>query len=153
MIAEGDKIPNVALFEQSGVRIDLLSLKGKKVVLFFYPKDDTPGCTREACSFRDNYTAIKAMGAEIFGVSMDDQKSHQKFRAKYNLPFPLLVDDQAVLAKALGVYVRKNLFGIKFWGIERSTFIIDAEGTVRKIFRKVKVSGHEQEVLAVLREL
>jgi len=153
MIAEGDKVPRLTLLDHSGVRFDLSSLEGKKVVLYFYPEDDTPGCTKEACSFRDNYAAIKAAGAEIFGVSMDDQKSHQKFREKYSLPFPLLVDDKADLAKALGVYVQKNMFFKKFWGIERSTFIIDSEGVVRKIFRKVNVSGHEQEVLAALKEI
>jgi len=153
MIAEGDKVPQLTLLDHSGVRFDLSLLEGKKAVLYFYPEDDTPGCTKEACSFRDNYAAIKAAGAEVFGVSMNDQKSHQKFRAKYSLPFPLLVDDKAELAKALGVYVRKNMFGMKFWGIERSTFIIDREGVVRKIFRKVNVSGHEQEVLAALKEI
>ena len=153
MIAEGDKVPQLTLLDHGGVRFDLSSLQGKKAVLYFYPEDDTPGCTKEACSFRDNYAAIKAAGAEIFGVSMDDQKSHQKFRAKYNLPFPLLVDDKAELAKALGVYVQKSMFGLKFWGIERSTFIIDADGIVRKIFRKVSVKGHEQEVLKSLREI
>lgn len=153
MIAEGDKVPQLTLLDHSGVRFDLSLLEGKKTVLYFYPEDDTPGCTKEACSFRDNYAAIKAAGAEVFGVSMNDQKSHQKFRAKYSLPFPLLVDDKAELAKALGVYVRKNMFGMKFWGIERSTFIIDREGVVRKIFRKVNVSGHEQEVLAALKEI
>jgi len=153
MIAAGDKVPPFTLLDHSGVRVDLSSLEGKKVVLYFYPEDDTPGCTKEACSFRDNYAAIKAAGAEILGVSMNDQKSHQKFREKYSLPFPLLVDDNAELAKALGVYVRKNMFGLKFWGIERSTFIIDADGIVRKVFRKVSVNGHEQEVLAALREL
>lgn len=153
MIVTGTKVPSLTLLNQDGNLFDFSSLKGKKVILYFYPKDDTPGCTKESCSFRDNYAAIKAAGAEIFGVSMDDQKSHQKFREKYSLPFPLLVDDKAELAKALGVYVRKNMFGLKFWGIERSTFIIDADGIVRKIFRKVSVNGHEQEVLKALQEI
>jgi peroxiredoxin Q/BCP len=153
MIAEGDKIPALTLLDQNGNPFELSSSRSKEIVLYFYPEDDTPGCTKEACSFRDNYAAIKAAGAEILGVSMDDQKSHQKFREKYNLPFPLLVDDKAELAKAFGVYVLKNMFGSKFWGIERSTFIIDADGIVRKIFRKVSVNGHEQEVLKALREI
>ncbi len=153
MITDGDKIPALKLLDHVGNLVDFSSFKDKKVVLYFYPEDDTPGCTKEACAFRDNYAAIKAAGAEIFGVSMNDQKSHQKFREKYHLPFPLLVDDNAELAKALGVYVRKNMFGLKFWGIERSTFIIDGNGIVRKIFRNVSVKGHAQEVLKALEEI
>ena len=153
MISEGAKVPELTLIDHAGKSAQLSTFKGKKVVLYFYPEDDTPGCTKEACAFRDNYTIIQKTGAEILGVSMDDQNAHQKFRQKYNLPFPLLVDDKADLAKAFGVYVQKNLFGRKYWGIERSTFIIDAEGFVKKIFRKVKVDGHEQEVLAALKDL
>jgi peroxiredoxin Q/BCP len=153
MISAGDKIPAITLLDQDNNPIVLSSLMGRKVVIFFYPEDDTPGCTKEACSFRDSYAAIRSAGAEIFGVSMDGQKSHQKFREKYSLPFPLLVDDNAELARAFGVYVQKNMFGHKFWGVERSTFIIDAEGIVRKIFRRVNVGGHEKDVLTALREI
>lgn len=153
MISTGDKIPAITLLDQDNHPIVLSSLIGRKVVIFFYPEDDTPGCTKEACSFRDSYAAIRSAGAEIFGVSMDGQKSHQKFREKYSLPFPLLVDDNAELAKAFGVYVQKNMFGRKFWGVERSTFIIGADGIIRKIFRKVNVDGHEQEVMKMLMEI
>jgi len=153
MIAAGDEAPALTLADHDGKPVQLSSFKGKKIALYFYPEDDTPGCTKEACSFRDHYAAIQKTGAEILGVSMDGQNSHQKFREKYHLPFPLLVDDKAELAKAFGVYVEKNMFGRKYWGIERSTFIIDAEGIVRKIFRKVKVDGHEQEVLEALNEI
>lgn len=153
MISEGTKVPEFTLIDHEGKAIRLSEFKGKKVALYFYPEDDTPGCTKEACAFRDNYALIKKTGAEILGVSMDDQDAHQKFRQKYNLPFPLLVDDKAELAKAFDVYVQKNLFGRKYWGIERSTFIIDAEGVVKKIFRRVNVDGHEREVLAALQEI
>jgi peroxiredoxin Q/BCP len=153
MISEGTKVPEFTLIDHEGKAIRLSEFKGKKVALYFYPEDDTPGCTKEACAFRDNYALIKKTGAEILGVSMDDQNAHQKFRQKYNLPFPLLVDDKAELAKAFDVYVQKNLFGRKYWGIERSTFIIDAEGVVKKIFRRVNVDGHEREVLAALQEI
>jgi len=153
MIKVGDKVPAFTLVDHQGTPLQFSQFSGRKIVVYFYPDDDTPTCTKEACAFRDNYAMIKQAGAEILGVSMNDQNSHKKFREKYRLPFPLLVDDKAGLAKAFGVYVQKSMFGRKFWGIERSTFIIDGEGIVRKIFRKVKVRGHTQEVLGALQEI
>jgi thioredoxin-dependent peroxiredoxin len=117
------------------------------VVLYFYPKDDTPGCTAEACSFRDNYATLRDLGVTLLGVSPDKPASHQKFAGKYELPFPLLADEGAKLAQEFGVWVEKVNYGKKYMGIERSTFVIDGAGVARKVFRKVKVEGHTQEVL------
>ncbi len=149
----GDKAPEFALPNEAGETVKLKDFKGRQVVLYFYPKDDTPGCTKEACSFRDSLEPIKKAGAVVLGVSLDGRESHQKFIAKYRLPFPLLSDEDATVAKAYGVYKRKNMYGKKFWGIERSTFVIDPAGRVKAIFRKVKVDGHVDEVLAALRNV
>lgn len=146
----GDKAPAFSLQNQGGQSVTLKSLKGKSVVLYFYPKDDTPGCTKEACGFRDSMASLKKTGAVIVGVSLDDTDSHRKFVDKYGLPFSLLSDEEAVVSKAYGVYKQKNMYGKKFWGIERSTFVIDGAGTITAIFRKVKVDGHVGEVLAAL---
>jgi peroxiredoxin Q/BCP len=147
----GDKAPNFSLKNESGKTVALKSLRGKQVVLYFYPKDDTPGCTKEACGFRDSMAPIRKTGAVVLGVSLDDEASHQKFIAKYDLPFSLLVDEDIKVSKAYGVYVQKNMYGKKYWGIERSTFVIDPEGQLSAIFRKVKVDGHVREVLAALK--
>ncbi len=147
----GDKAPDFSLKNETGKTVALKALRGKPVVLYFYPKDDTPGCTKEACGFRDSMASIRKTGAMVLGVSLDDEAAHQKFIAKYDLPFSLLVDGDIKVSKAYGVYVQKNMYGKKYWGIERSTFIIDAEGKLRAIFRKVKVDGHVDEVLAVLK--
>lgn len=147
----GQQAPELSIPDQDGKAVTLKSLKGKQVVLYFYPKDDTPGCTKESCDFRDTESQIMRAGATIVGVSLDGQESHQKFIKKFGLPFPLLSDEGAAVSKAYGVYKEKNMYGRKYWGIERSTFIIDAEGKVKAIFRKVKVDGHADEVLAALK--
>ena len=132
--------------------VTLKSLHGKQVVLYFYPKDDTPGCTKEACGFRDSITSILKTGSVVLGVSLDGQESHRKFIAKHGLSFSLLSDEDATASKAYGVYTQKNMYGKKYWGIERSTFVIDPEGIVKAIFRKVKVDGHVDVVLAALKK-
>lgn len=147
----GEKAPEFSLPNQDGDKVSLKSLKGKQVVLYFYPKDDTSGCTKEACDFRDSLAPIKKKGAVVLGVSMDGKASHQKFIAKYGLPFGLLSDEDAATSKLYGVYKEKSMYGRKYWGIERSTFVIDAAGRIKALFRKVKVPGHVQEVLAALK--
>jgi len=146
----GDKAPNFSLPDQDGKTVSLKSLKGKQMVLYFYPKDDTPGCTKEACGFRDSLKAIEKINTVVLGVSMDNAASHHKFIKKYSLPFPLLCDEDGTVSKAYGVYKLKNMYGKTYWGIERSTFIIDETGKLKAIFRKVKVDGHVDEVQAAL---
>ena len=150
-LAVGAKAPEFSLPNQDGDKVSLKSLKGKQVVLYFYPKDDTSGCTKEACDFRDSLAPIKEAGAVVLGVSMDGKASHQKFIAKYELPFGLLTDEDAATSKTYGVYKEKSMYGRKYWGIERSTFVIDAAGRIKALFRKVKVPGHVDEVLAALK--
>ncbi len=152
MIKEGNKAPEFSAADQNVNKVKLSSFKGKKnVVLYFYPKDMTPGCTTEACDFRDQFKKFKT--TEILGVSIDSPEKHQKFIEKYDLPFTLISDvDQKVVNK-YGVWQEKKLYGRKFMGIVRSTFIIDKSGVVRKIFPKVKVKGHIDEVLDALKEL
>ncbi len=147
----GDKPPDFSLPDQDGKTVSLKSLKGKQLVLYFYPKDDTPGCTKEACGFRDSLSAIEKANTVVLGVSMDDAESHQKFIKKYSLPFTLLCDGDGTVSKAYGVYKKKNMYGKTYWGIERSTFIIDETGKLKAIFRKVKVDGHVGEVQAALK--
>jgi peroxiredoxin Q/BCP len=147
----GDPVPDVSLPDQHGKRVALKSFRGKQVVLYFYPKDDTPGCTKESCEFRDVESQIVRAGGVILGVSLDDKESHQKFIKKFGLPFPLLSDEDAAVSKAFGVYKEKNMYGKKYWGIERSTFVIDPSGNLKAVFRKVKVDGHVDEVLTALR--
>lgn len=148
----GERAPDFALPDASGKNVSLKSLKGQKVVLYFYPKDDTPGCTKESCDLRDASMAITKLGGIVVGISMDGAESHQKFIAKYRLPFSLLSDEDAAVSKAYGAYKLKNMYGKKYWGIERSTFVIDRSGVVQAIFRKVKVDGHTDEVLAALKD-
>ncbi len=150
MVAVGNKAPDFKLLADDGKTVSLKDYRGKKVVLYFYPKDDTPGCTAEACSFRDNLARVTTKGAVILGVSRDDHDSHGKFRDKYHLNFPLLSDDSGKVTEAYGVWKEKSLYGRKFKGIERTTFLIDEQGTVAKIWPKVKVDGHTDEVLAAL---
>jgi len=147
----GAKAPDFSLPDQDGSTVTLKSLKGKQVVLYFYPKDDTSGCTKEACDFRDSLAPIKKAGAVVIGVSKDGKASHQKFIAKYGLPFALLSDEETVVCNAYGVYKEKSMYGRKYLGIERSTFVIDATGRIKALFRKVKVPGHVDEVLAALK--
>ena len=150
-LAIGSPAPELSIPDQDGKVVTLKSLKGKQVVLYFYPKDDTPGCTKESCDFRDTESQIMRAGGSIVGVSLDGRESHQKFIKKFGLPFALLSDENAVVSKAYGVYKEKNMYGRKYWGIERSTFVIDAEGKLKAIFRKVKVDGHADAVLSALK--
>mgnify|MGYP003410365507 FL=1 len=150
MLKEGAKAPAFSLPSDDGGTVALKDLKGKKVVLYFYPKDDTPGCTAEACEFRDSWAAVKRKGAVVLGVSPDGVKSHGKFKQKYDLPFPLLADEDHAVAEAYGAWGEKSMYGRKYFGILRTTFIIDEAGRVAKVFEKVKPKGHAAEVLAAL---
>jgi len=150
MIEEGKIAPDFELPDQTGKLVKLSSFRGRKVVLYFYSKDDTPGCTREACSFRDSMADLKGRGAEVIGISRDDKLSHQKFIEKYSLPFILLSDEQSEVCKLYDVYKLKNMYGKESMGIVRSTFAIDEQGNIKKIFRKVSVDGHAQEVLQAI---
>lgn len=150
-LAVGDKAPEFSLPDETGQTVSLKTFRGRQVVLYFYPKDDTPGCTKEACGFRDSMTPILKSGSAVVGVSLDGGESHRRFIAKHQLPFPLLSDEDARVAKAYEVYKEKSMYGRKFWGIERSTFVIDGTGTMKALFRKVKVDGHVDEVLAALK--
>jgi peroxiredoxin Q/BCP len=153
MIKVGDRAPDFKLDTFGGKSLRLSEFKGKKVVLYFYPKDDTPGCTKEACSFQENLGQLKKRGTVVLGVSADSVASHAKFAAKYNLSFPLLSDETKEACKMYGVWKEKSLYGRKFMGIERTTFIIDENGVVQSIFPKVKVDGHTLEVLTALSKL
>lgn len=148
-LSVGDKAPEFALPNEAGKTVSLKSLRGKPVVLYFYPKDDTPGCTAEACHFRDSAALQKR--AVVLGVSLDGPDSHRKFIAKHQLPFSLLCDEDTAVSKSYDAYKEKNMYGKKYWGIERSTFVIDPDGRLKAIFRKVKVDGHVDEVLAALK--
>jgi peroxiredoxin Q/BCP len=147
----GDPAPDFSLPSTEGRTISLKEFRGGgNVILFFYPKDDTPGCTKEACQFRDDLSKFRAKDAVILGVSLDGLDSHRKFIQKYSLPFPLLSDEKAVVSKAYGVYKKKSLYGRTFWGIERSSFVIGPDGRLRQIFRRVQVDGHSQELLGLV---
>ena len=147
-LVEGQPAPDFSLKSNDGKSYSLSQYRGmNEVVLYFYPKDDTPGCTKEACSFRDEMATFKKKGVVVIGVSLDDLHSHTKFQEKYNLNFPLLSDTDHVISDTYGVYKEKNNYGKKFWGIERSTFIIDKSGKLKKIFRRVHVDGHNDEVI------
>jgi peroxiredoxin Q/BCP len=153
MIQEGRKAPDFTLLSSKGGEVTLKDLRGKPVVLYFYPKDDTPGCTREACAFRDTQAQIKKTGAVVLGVSPDSAASHEKFGARYRLNFPLLSDPDRSVAKTYGAFGEKVLYGKKVTGMIRSTFVIDADGVVRKVFPRVKVDGHAEQVLEALSQL
>ena len=152
-IEEGTKAPDFTLTADDGKKVKLSSLRGKPVVLYFYPKDDTPGCTKEACAFRDNQSALAKAGAVLLGTSPDDVASHVKFRDKYSLNFPLLADLDHQVAEKYGAWREKNMYGKKSMGVQRSTFLIDAEGVVRKVWKKVSVDGHDAQVLEALAKL
>ncbi|MDE4541629.1 thioredoxin-dependent thiol peroxidase [Thermoanaerobacterium sp. R66] len=153
MVELEKEAPDFTLMSSDGKNVSLKDYKGKKVILYFYPKDNTPGCTKEACQFRDNINSIEDNDAVVIGVSLDDLESHKKFIEKFNLPFVLLSDNDAKVSTEYGVYKEKNMYGKKKMGIERSTFVIDRNGIVKKIFRKVKVDGHVDEILKVLEEI
>lgn len=150
MLKEGAKAPAFSLPADDGSTVALKDLKGKKVVLYFYPKDDTSGCTTEACEFRDTWASVRKKGAVVLGVSPDGVKSHGRFKAKFELPFLLLADEDHAVAEAYGVWGEKSMYGRKYFGILRTTFIIDESGRVAKVFEKVKPKGHAAEVLAAL---
>lgn len=143
----GDKAPDFILTADNHEKISLRNLQGKKVILYFYPKDNTPGCTREACDFRDALPQIAHQSAAVFGISKDSPERHQKFKNKYQLPFTLLADEKGDICASYGILNKKSLFGRTFLGIERSTFLIDEKGYIQAIWRKVKVTGHIQQVL------
>ena len=149
----GAAAPDFSVVNDQGKKVKLSSLKGKPVVLYFYPKDDTPGCTKEACAFRDRQQEIRSSGATVLGVSPDDVASHAKFRDKYELNFPLLSDSDHKIAEAYGAWREKNMYGKKSMGIQRSTYLIDAKGKIAKVWKRVKVDGHDQQVLDALAEL
>lgn len=146
----GDLAPDFSLQSQKGARLSLSDFKGKTVVLFFYPKDMTSGCTMEACGFRDREAEFRKSGAIILGVSPDRVRSHAKFADKYQLPFDLLADEEKSVIKAYGVWVEKSMYGVKYMGVERATFVIGPKGDIQGVFRKVKPANHAQEVLHLL---
>ena len=150
MLSVGDKAPDFSLMSSDGKTISLKDFRGKKIVLYFYPKDDTPGCTKEACSFSENLARVRKKGAEVFGISADSLKSHQKFIEKYELSFRLLSDESKEMIRMYDVWKQKSFLGKKYMGIERTTFIIDEQGRIAHIFSKVKVAGHTEEVLEKL---
>jgi len=152
VIKEGEKAPDFKLSSSEGGEVSLRDLRGKPVVLYFYPKDDTPGCTKEACAFRDTYAQLKKK-AVLLGVSPDSTESHRHFRDKYKLPFVLLADPEKIVAKKYGAFGEKMMYGKKVVGMIRSTFVIDSEGVVRKVFPKVRVDGHADKVLEALAPL
>jgi peroxiredoxin Q/BCP len=152
-IEEGAKAPAFTLLADDGTKVKLADFAGKPVVLYFYPKDDTPGCTTEACAFRDRSKELAKHGAVVLGVSPDDVASHAKFKAKYGLGFTLLADTDHALAEKYGAWREKNMYGKKSMGVQRSTFLIGRDGKVAKVWKKVSVAGHDEAVLAALAEL
>jgi peroxiredoxin Q/BCP len=151
MVSEGEVAPDFTLRSDTGEDVALSSLRGRPVVLYFYPRDDTPGCTTQACGIRDEYGEFERAGAVVLGVSPDDERSHVKFKQKYELPFTLLADPDHAVAEEYGVWGEKNYMGRKYLGVSRSTFVIDEAGVVKKVFPKVKPAAHAKDVLAVLR--
>ena len=146
-LKKGDKAPEFVAHDQNGHEIKLSQLKGKKVILYFYPKDDTPGCTEQACNLRDNYTELQKQGYEVLGVSKDDVASHKKFAEKYDLPFPLLVDEDHTINEAYGVWKEKSMFGKKYMGTQRTTFVIDEQGNIEEVIKKVKTKEHAEQIM------
>jgi peroxiredoxin Q/BCP len=152
-IEEGKKAPDFKLETDGGGTVSLKDLRGKKVILYFYPKDNTSGCTAEACGFRDALPNFKRAKAEVIGISRDSVKSHDNFKTKYKLPFRLASDEEGKVCNAYGTWIEKSMYGRKYMGIERATFLIDEDGVVRNVWRKVKVPGHVEEVLAAAKTL
>lgn len=149
-LKEGQQAPEFTGLDQDGKTVTLNQFEGKKVVLYFYPKDDTPGCTAEACDFRDNYQGLMAKGIVVLGVSTDDEKSHQKFATKHSLPFTLIADTDKKIVEAYGVWAEKNMYGKKYMGINRTTFIIDEHGVLSHIIKKVDTKNSTAQVLELL---
>ncbi len=152
MLEVGKKAPDFSLLNQDEKKISLKDFIGQKVVLYFYPKDDTSGCTKEACSFSDDLPKFSKVDAVILGVSPDSVKSHKKFSEKYKLKFDLLADEEKLILEKYGVWKEKSMYGRKYMGVERTTFLIDEKGKIKKIFNKVKVDGHNKEVLEALKD-
>ena len=150
MLKVGDKAPDFELKDTNGNLFRLSKLKGKEIVLYFYPKDLTPGCTVEACNFRDDYNDYNKKGVLVFGVSLDNEERHKKFTEKYDLPFPLLSDAEIKVSKAYGVYGEKSFLGKKYFGINRTTFVIDKKGFIKHVFEKVNPKNHSKEVLEII---
>ena len=150
-LREGDKAPGFTAKDQNGKTVSLADFKGMNVILYFYPKDDTPGCTAEACNFRDNYQAMVGKGFEVIGIITDDEKSHKKFGTKYDLPFTLIADTDKSIVDAYGVWVEKNMYGKKYMGTARKTFIIKADGAIDKIIDKVDTQNSSQQVMDILK--
>ncbi len=143
----GRKAPAFSVPDQDGQTVSLNSLKGQRTVLYFYPKDHTPGCTQESCDFRDSFSRLESMGIRVYGVSRDNESSHRKFKDKLGLPFPLLSDAEGKMCEAFGVWKEKSLYGRKYMGIERTTVVIGADGSIEKIYSKVSVKGHVDQVI------
>ena len=152
-LGPGDPAPDFALPDQDGIVRRLSEQTGRMTVIYFYPKDSTPGCTTEACSFRDADRELRAEGATVWGISPQDARSHARFRDEQGLPFPLLVDADHAVADAYGTWIEKSRYGRTYWGVARSTFLVDPDGRVARVWEKVKPEGHAEEVLAALREL
>ncbi len=148
LLEVGDKAPAFKTTNQDGEKVSLGDFKGKKVILYFYPKDDTPGCTKEACSFRDGWSKFRKTGVAVLGVSVDDEKSHRRFADKFSLPFPLLADTDKSIVKAYGVWGEKSMYGRKYMGTHRVTYLIDEKGRIAAVWPKVKPDGHADEILA-----
>jgi thioredoxin-dependent peroxiredoxin len=149
MLQKGEQAPDFSANDQDGNTISLSQYKGKKVVLYFYPKDDTPGCTKEACSLRDNYEAMMSKGFVVLGVSPDTIASHKKFAAKFNLPFPLLADPELQIVKAYGAWGEKKMYGKTYEGLLRSTFVISEDGLIEEVIAKVKTDQHAEQIFAL----
>jgi peroxiredoxin Q/BCP len=152
-VESGQRAPAFTMTADDGSKVRLSDFKGHPVVLYFYPKDDTPGCTREACAFRDRQAVLKKMGVALLGVSPDSTVSHARFRDKYRLNFPLLTDENHTVAEKYGAWREKNMYGKKSMGVVRSTFLIDPDGKVAKVWKQVKVDGHDEQILAAIAEM
>jgi peroxiredoxin Q/BCP len=150
LLTVGSSAPDFTVKDQNGNTVSLSSQKGKKVVLYFYPKDDTPGCTKEACSFRDNFPKFQKLGVTVYGVSVDDEKKHKKFIEKYELPFTLLADTEKKIVESYKVWGKKKFMGKEYMGINRVTYIIDESGNISHVFEKVKPEGHAEEILSAI---
>ena len=146
-LKEGDKAPAFSGIDQNGKKISLAGFKGKKIALYFYPEDDTPTCTIQACNLRDNYSLLKKSGFEVIGVSPDDAKTHKKFKAKFNLPFTLIADTSHAILEKYGVWDQKQMFGHKYMGVLRTTFVIDEKGKIEKVITDVKSKNHTEQIL------
>lgn len=151
-LAIGDKAPAFSAPSDEGENLSLKDFKGRKLVLYFYPKDDTPGCTKEACTFTENISAFNKLDVAVVGVSKDSIEKHKKFKEKYGLKFPLLSDEDGAICEAYGTWIEKSMYGRKYMGIDRATFLIDENGKIEALWRKVKVPGHIEEILKILSE-